>query len=147
MTLWNKCAKYTNCAVLSRFYKCKRYTIYFKCSFIKNIKTLKNRCKQVDCFQGARCAQNYVKVLHPPPPIRQRKEYGANGLFSKKFFQKEKFRNSKKIKFSKIEKEKIWIFVIFILPLHCIFHGNQIISGCCRCETVAIFVCVMYVRA
>lgn len=26
ITLWKKCTKYTICAVLSRFYKCKDYT-------------------------------------------------------------------------------------------------------------------------
>ena len=48
--------------------------------------------------------------------------YMVQTLISEKIFQ-----NSKKFqknKIFKIEKEKIWIFVIFVLPLHCVFHGN-----------------------
>ena len=35
-------------------------------------------------------------------------------------------KNFKKIKISKIEKKKIWIFVIFVLFLHCVFHGIRL---------------------
>lgn len=59
-----------------------------------------------------RYAKSYVKVLHPPPPIRQRKEYGANGLFRKKRknpkFKKKSKRKENKNSVFKNRKRKIF---------------------------------------
>ena len=95
MTLWNKCTKYTNCAVLSRVYKCKKYTIYLKRSFFKNIKTIKkpiNRQTEKR-VQGAR--KFVSRYVTRPPPIRLRKEYGTNNHFRRKKIsrKKKKFKN------------------------------------------------------
>ena len=92
MTLWNKCTKYTNCAVLSRVYKCKKYTIYLKRSFFKNIKTIKkpiNRQTEKR-VQGAR---KFVSryVTRPPHTAAQRVWYKQS------FPTKENFAKEKKI--------------------------------------------------
>ena len=106
MTLWNKCTKYTICAILSGFYKCKKYTIYLKCSFLKNRKQLKTAANMADRFRVQGTHKITSRYVTRSPPIRQRKEYGANGLFRKKK-KNQKIKNSdsqKKIRKRKIKK-------------------------------------------
>lgn len=112
--------------------KCTIYTIYLKCSFLKNIKTLKTAANRQTKNRVQRYSQNYVKVRHPPPPYGSAKSMVQTVVSEKK----EKF---KKIKFSKFEKNlDICDFCItFALCFSCDF----LILGCCRCETAAIFVC------
>jgi len=98
MTLWNKCTKYTICAILSGFYKCKKYTIYLKCSFLKNRKQLKTAANMADRFrvQGTHKITSRYVTRSPP--------YGSAKSMVQTVFS-EKRKKIKKLKIQILKKK------------------------------------------